>query len=262
MKTRQIETARGCRVEVLEAGQGAPLVFMHGAGGLFAENDFLARLAERYHVFAPWWPGYGPTSGEELLEDMLDFTLHGWDVIDALGLERPHLVGHSMGGMIAAEMACIAPHDLGKLVLVCPAGLWLDAHPIPDIFSLMPYELPGLLTYDPAVAMQLLAGAAELDFENMEVLKQFLVVNARQLGTAGKILFPIPNRRLSKRLYRLRAPTQILWGDNDKLIDPAYAGAWQVALPHAEVTRFARCGHMLPYEQTAGFVDAVTGFLG
>ena len=262
MKTRTIETKRGCQVELLEAGKGAPLVFMHGAGGLFAENAFLERLAERYHVFAPWWPGYGRSSGEELLEDMLDFALHGWDVVDALGLDKPHLIGHSMGGMIAAEMACIAPHDLAKLVLVCPAGLWLDAHPVVDIFSTMPYELPGLLTYDPNVAMALLAGAAELDFENMEVLKQFLVVNARQLGTAGKILFPIPNRRLSKRLYRLSAPTQLLWGANDKLIDPAYASAWQAALPHAQLARFERCGHMVPYEQTAAFVDAVARFLG
>jgi pimeloyl-ACP methyl ester carboxylesterase len=262
MKTRTIETRRGCRVEVLEGGAGQPLVYLHGAGGLFAQNPFLDRLAERYHVFAPWWPGYGGSSGEEKLEDMLDFTLHGWDVVEALGLTKPHLMGHSMGGMIAAEMAVVAPRDLSKLVLICPAGLWLDAHPIPDIFTLMPYELPGLLTYDPAVAMRLLAGAAELDFDNMEVLKQFLVINARQLGTAGKILFPIPNRRLSKRLYRLRAPTQILWGNDDKLIVPAYAAHWQSVLPEAELARFDQCGHMVPYEKADEFVAAVSSFLG
>ena len=261
MKKRTVETRRGCKVELLEGGSGQPLIFMHGAGGLFAENAFLDRLAERFHVFAPWWPGYGGSSGEEKLEDMLDFALHGWDVIDALDIERPHLMGHSMGGMIAAEMAVIAPRDLARLVLVCPAGLWLDAHPIPDVFALMPYELPPLLTYDPAVAMQLLSGTAGLDFTDMEVLKQFLVVNARQLGTAGKILFPIPNRRLSKRLYRLRAPTRILWGKDDRMIPPVYADAWQAALPHAEVVRFERCGHMVPYEKPAEFLAAVKAFL-
>src|SRR6185295_7383216 len=75
----------------------------------------------------------GESTGEELLEDMLDFALHGWDVVDALGVKRPHLVGHSMGGMIAAEMACLAPRDLGKLVLVAAPGLWIDTHPIPDL---------------------------------------------------------------------------------------------------------------------------------
>ena len=66
----------------------------------------------RISVFAPELPGYGESSGEELLEDMQDFALHGWDVVTALGLSKPHLVGHSMGGMIAAEMACLAPERL------------------------------------------------------------------------------------------------------------------------------------------------------
>src|SRR6266704_356952 len=105
MKTRMIETRRGARCRVLEGGTGKPLVFLHGAGGLFAENPFLDRLAERYHVFAPELPGHGESRGEELLDDMLDFTLHGWDVVAALEIERPYLVGHSMGGMMAAEMA-------------------------------------------------------------------------------------------------------------------------------------------------------------
>src|SRR5262245_24426833 len=128
MKSRLIETKRGAKVRVFEAGSGTPLVFLHGAGGLLAENLFLDRLAERYHVFAPEFPGYGESIGEELLDDMLDFTLHGWDVVATLGLSKPHLIGHSMGGMIAAEMACIAPHDLAKLVLVAPAGLWIPGH--------------------------------------------------------------------------------------------------------------------------------------
>jgi pimeloyl-ACP methyl ester carboxylesterase len=262
LQARSIETKRGCKVHLLEGGRGAPLVFMHGAGGLFPENPFLDALAERFHVFAPSWPGYGDSMGEDLLEDMLDFTLHGWDVVEALGIEKPHLVGHSMGGMIAAEMACVAPHDLAKLALVCPAGIWLDSHPIPDLFSLMPHELPPLIAHDPAVAMKLLAGAAELDFNNMEVLKQFLIINARQLGTAGKILFPIPNRRLSKRLYRLQAPTQIFWGESDKLIVREYAKRWKELIPHAQLVTFPECGHMIPYEKQDEFVAKLSAFLG
>ncbi|MGH7806189.1 MAG: alpha/beta fold hydrolase, partial [Candidatus Binatia bacterium] len=183
MKTRRIETKRGLEIRVHEAGKGAPLLFLHGAGGIFQENPFLDALAERYHVLAPEWPGYGESKGEEQLEDMLDFTLHGWDVVDALGLERPHLVGHSMGGMIAAEMACIAPNDLAKLVLIGPAGLWLDEHPIPDLYSLFPVELAPLLSHDPAVAMKLLVGEGGIDFDDFETLKAFLVLNARQMGT-------------------------------------------------------------------------------
>src|SRR5271165_552487 len=89
MNFRWIETARGAKVRVLEGGKGAPVLFLHGAGGLLAENPFLDRLAQRYHVLSPELPGYGESSGETLLEDMLDFALHGWDVVEALGLERP-----------------------------------------------------------------------------------------------------------------------------------------------------------------------------
>src|ERR1041385_4658065 len=138
MKWRMLDTKKGKRCRVLEAGSGAPTVFFHGAGGLLRDNPFLDRLAQRYHVFAPELPGYGESTGEELLEDMLDFTLHGWDVVDALGVDRPSLVGHSMGGMIAAEMACISPERPASLSLIAPAGLWLDAHPDRKSTSLKP----------------------------------------------------------------------------------------------------------------------------
>ena len=259
MRARVVETRRGAKVHVREAGAGVPLVFLHGAGGLFAENRFLEQLGEHFHVFAPAWPGYGESVGEELLEDMLDFTLHGWDVVDALGLERPHLVGHSMGGMIAAEMACVAPRDVGRLVLVAAAGLWLDDDPIPDLFSLLPEHLPPLLSHDPAVATRLLTGG--VDFDDPKALETFLITNARQLGTAGKILFPIPDRRLAKRLYRLRAPTLVIWGAEDRLIPPVYAAYWRRLVPSAEEVVIPEAGHMLAYERPEPFVEAVAGFL-
>jgi len=260
LKYQTIDTRKGTRCRVLEGGSGAPVVFFHGAGGLLADNPFLDQLAQRYHVFAPEWPGYGESTGEELLDDMLDFALHGWDVIDALGLSRPHLVGHSMGGMIAAEMACLAPRDLDKLALVAAAGLWMDEHPIPDIFALLPFQLAELLFDDPQKGQALLTGGADL--ADMEALKEFYLVSQRRLAMAGKILFPIPNRRLSKRLYRLTAPTLILWGAADRLIVPAYAARWQALIPAARVEMVEGAAHMLPYERPEAFVRAVTGFLG
>jgi pimeloyl-ACP methyl ester carboxylesterase len=248
MQERRIETKRGIKCRVLEAGQGAPVVFFHGAGGLFPEEPVLESLARRFHVYAPEWPGYGVETTEDKLEDMLDFALHGWDVVDALALDRkPSLVGHSMGGMIAAEMACIANQNVEKLALIGAAGLWLDAHPIPDLFSMLPFELAQVLFADPKSGEKFLT--AGVDFSNMDALQQFMVTNARRLGTAGKILFPIPNRRLSKRLYRLRAPTLLVWGAQDKLIPPVYAKRWQELVPHAKLAMIEAAGHMVPYEQ-------------
>ena len=260
MKALAIETRRGIKGRVLEAGAGEPLLFLHGAGGLLDDEPLLEQLSARYRVLAPEWPGYGEEASEDAIEDMLDFALHGWDVASALGLERPHLMGHSMGGMIAAEMACLAPAEVQKLVLLAPAGLWLDEHPIPDLFATLPFELAQLLFHDPARGVKLLTGG--VDFNDMDALQTFLVRNARRLGTAGKILFPIPNRRLAKRLYRQTAPTLVLWGADDRFIPPVYAERWKELLPDAEVVSIERAGHMLPYEQPEACADAIARFLG
>jgi pimeloyl-ACP methyl ester carboxylesterase len=260
MKWRTIDTKRGVRCRVFEGGSGAPLVYFHGAGGLLKDNPFLDALAQRHSVFAPEWPGYGESSGDELLEDMLDFALHGWDVIDALGLTRPNILGHSMGGMIAAEMACLAPRDVGKLVLASPAGLWIDAHPIPDVFAMLPFEIANIMFADPQKGQSMMTGGADLS--DIEALKDYYIASQRRLAMAGKILFPIPNRRLSKRLYRLTAETLIVWGALDRLIIPAYAKRWQSLIPKARVEMIDGAGHMLPYEQPDAFVAAVQKFLG
>jgi pimeloyl-ACP methyl ester carboxylesterase len=260
MNERKIQTKRGAKVRVLEGGSGAPLLFLHGAGGFFVENAFLDQLAKRYHVYAPEQPGWGDSTGEELLDDMLDFALHGWDVAAALDLEKPHVVGHSMGGMIAAEMAAIAPNDLAKLVLVGAAGLWIPEQPIADLFTLLPHEYPNLLFHDPEKGMALLTGG--LDFSNLEVLAEFYIANSRRMAQAGKILFPIPNRRISKRLYRVTAPTLVVWGANDKLVPAAYGERWKESIAGARLETIAEAGHMVPYEQPERFVSVVSQFLG
>ena len=260
MNTITITTKRGARVRVLEGGDGAPLVFLHGAGGLLADSPFLDTLARRYHVYAPEFPGFGDSTGDELLDDMLDFTLHGWDVMATLGLRRPHLVGHSMGGMIAAEMACIAPNDLDKLVLVCPPGLWIPEHPLPDLYSLLPFEFAALLFHDPVAGAALLTGG--LDFANVDAIGEFYIANAKRMGIAGKILFPIPNRGIAKRLYRLTAETTLIWGRSDQLIPLVYAERWKSLVPSAKLVLIEEAGHMVPYEQPDRFAAAVAAYLG
>ena len=147
MDLKTIQTER-VPVRYYEGGAGQPLVFLHGAGGLDMDLDFLESLARKFHVYAPLVPGYGDSEECAELRDMLDFTLHTWDVVERLGLKDPILAGHSMGGMIASEMAAVAPNDVSRLALIAPAGLWMDEHPIPDIFAMLPYQLPGYLFYD------------------------------------------------------------------------------------------------------------------
>jgi pimeloyl-ACP methyl ester carboxylesterase len=262
VNARTLETRKGARVRVLEAGpdDGRPVVFLHGVAGLLDENRFLELLAERHRVLAPELPGYGESAGEDLLEDMLDFALHGWDVVEGLGVSRPVLIGHSMGGMIAAEMACLAPGALDRLVLVDPMGMWLDEHPVPDLFSFLPYEFGDVLFHDPEGGAALLTGG--MDFSDDDALRDFMVVNARRLGTAGKILYPVPNRRVSKRLYRAVVDTLVVWGESDRLVPPAHADRWAELLPCASVARIADAGHMVPYERPEALAREVIAFLG
>src|SRR6202012_1788706 len=99
----------------------------------------------------------------------------GWDVVGPLVLKNPILVGHSMGGMIAAEMAALAPNDVSRLVLVCPAGLSLDDHPIVDLFSLLPFEIPKYLFHDVEAGAKLMTSG--LDMSDPNFLQTYLVRN-------------------------------------------------------------------------------------
>lgn len=259
LQSRILNLGRGVKIQVHEGGQGAPLVFLHGAGGLLPSgNAFLDGLVEHFKVYVPMLPGYDESEGEDALRDMLDFTLHAFDVLDALKLRRPLLVGHSLGGMIAAEMAAVSPHEVEQLVLAAPAGLWLADHEIPDLFATMPFDLPRMLFHDAEVGTKLLTAGA--DFSDLNALGAFLVENARRLGLAGKVLFPIPERGLQRRLYRVRAKTLLLWGESDALIPPVYADEFRRLIPHAHLHTIAAAGHMLMYEQPHAFVDAIRKF--
>ncbi len=256
-----LDVAGGRRnIRVFEAGDGRQLVFLHGAGGLTEDSPFLAALARRWHVFAPLLPGYGDSEGAEHLRDMLAVTLHSFDVIEALGLDRPTLVGHSMGGMIAAEMAAVAPREVDRLGLIAPAGLWLDAHPVPDLFSKLPHELPALLFHDPELGERMMTAGGDLD--DPKFLEAFLVRNTRQLAMAGKLLFPIPDRGLVERLYRVRAKTVIVWGESDRMIPPAHGDAFCRAIAGAELIRVPAAGHMVIVEQPEAVIAALTRLEG
>jgi len=175
-----------------------------------------------------------------------------------LKLRKPIVAGHSMGGMIAAEMAAIARTEVANLCLLAPAGLWLDDHPIADIFSKLPYELPGLLFHDAQAGTGLLAPGG--DMNDPEFLKQFLVMNARRLGMAGKILFPIPDRGLGQRLQRIAARTLIVWGTEDVLIPPVYGHAFKKAISKSKLVRIAKAGHAVGQEKPAAVLKAIKEF--
>lgn len=252
---RKIAT-RAAEVNVLSGGTGPDLLFLHNAGGVTAENPFLLALAKKYRVFAPQLPGYGDSGDSDNIRDMLDVTLHSFDVLEALGLEKPILVGHSLGGMIAAEMAALRPREVDKLCLIASAGLWLDAYPVPDIFTLLPREFPAYMFHDAEAGAKMMATGGNMN--DPAFLIPFLVTNARQLGMAGKFLFPIPDRGLKERIHRISARTILVWGDSDRIFPAPYAQAFKSLVPGAEFVSIPDAGHQVVLEQT----DAVMAAIG
>lgn len=251
-------------IEVLEAGEGTPLLFLHGAGGIPVWEGVLPLLAREYRVHAPLLPGFGQSTGLDYIEDNLDLTLHGFDVMEALGLERPYVLGESMGGWIAAEMAALRPREVGRLALAAPAGLWRDAAPVPDMFGMMTDELVPYLFHDQncSAAQRMLGIRALLSDKDDRTQEQveFLITLARGFRTAAKFLFPIPERGLERRLFRIGAPTLVVWGKQDRFMEPVYADIFAEKIRGARVEMVDRAGHLIGLERPEPYAEAVVKF--
>lgn len=255
--SRLIDVAGGRnRIRVHEVGDGEPLLFLHGAGGLMRDDRMLAALATRHRVYAPMLPGYEDSTGEDRIRTMLDVVLLSYDVMDALGLSRPLVVGLSMGGMIAAEMAALAPNEIERLCLVSSAGLWLEKHPMPDLFSFLPQEFPSYLFHDVELGKTLMAPGG--DITDVKFLADFMVMNAKRLGMAGKMLFPIPDRGLSERLYRIKARTLLIWGEEDRLTPLPYGHAFKDAIADARLVTIPQAGHLVGHEKPDEVLKALS----
>jgi pimeloyl-ACP methyl ester carboxylesterase len=258
MKTQQKIGGERFEVEMQVFGSGAPLLFLHGAGGLIGIDPFLEELGKDFKVVAPHLPGYGESSGGELIEDVVDACLFYHQLMDDLGIETAHVVGHSMGGMLAAELAALDVHRIGKLVLVCPAGFWLEQFPLPDPFAMDLSVLAAHLFHDPKSPMSQMFSTIPTDPQQ---LADMYVERTKRLTQASRFLWPIPERGLKKRAWRIAAPTLVVWGESDRLIPPIYADEFTSRIRNSLSVVIEQAGHMVMYEQPQAFVNTVRDFL-
>jgi pimeloyl-ACP methyl ester carboxylesterase len=246
---------------VHRAGSGDPVVFLHGAAGLVWDS-FLDGLAERYTVYAPEHPGttLGDPDGIRALDDLWDLVLYYDELFDALALDAPAVIGHSFGGMVAAEIAATLRNRVSKLVLISAIGLWRDDEPIPNFLVMTPEELVPYVVADPngPVAADLLA-APDLESDAGQTA---VIQSTWSLACTGKFIWPIPDRGLRKRLHRITAPTLIVWGHQDRLVTTAYADEFAAAIKGSRVEVLEGAAHLPHVEQPARTLAAVTGFLG
>ena len=243
------------KTRVLRAGAGDPILYLHGAGGLFWD-PFLDGLAAGREVVAPEHPGFGQSQGLEAVEDLWDLVLYYNELLDELGLSRVTVVGHSFGGMVAAELAATNPERVERLVLIAPLGLWLDEHPVPDISGIPAKRLPGLILADPTGPLAAMLPAPDPTDPDS------LLAAVNNITSILQFIWPLPDKGLHKRLYRVRAPTQLIWGAEDRLVHPAYGPAFAAAISGAQLEVVAGAGHLPQLEQPERVAALVGAFLG
>lgn len=242
------------KIRVLQAGAGDPLLYLHGAGGLFWD-PLMDALAGSHRVVAPEHPGAGESHGLERVEDLWDLVLYYNELLDELGIERATVVGHSFGGMVAAELAATSPQRVERLVLIAPLGLWRDDHPVVDLSGVPPATLPELLLADPTGPLAALLPAP--DPSDPEQLFRASLTMASIL----QFTWPLPDKGLAKRLYRLKAPTLLVWGAEDRLVHPAYGDDFGAALRDARLEVIPGAGHLPQLEQFDATRAAIEAFL-
>ena len=248
---------RGLTARFLEAGQGEPVLYLHGAIGSKDWNPFLDILAREYSVFAPLQPGFEEVDGLEGLSDVVDLALYYFDLLDELRVERVKVVGHFLGGMVATEMAALCPHYVDRLVLSSPAGFWLDDAPIPDIFIMNDGEIRANMWHDSQSPSAL---AAVPEQESEENRSDRLLERNIDLAAASKFLWPIPDRGLGRRIHRVKAPVLLLWGEEDRIVPPVYAQEFSSRLENVKTVMLARCGHLAMLEEPERFALEVGEF--
>lgn len=243
-----------CRVWT--KGSGPRLGFLAGLGGLPRWLPFLDRLAERRTVIAPSLPGYPGATGHTELDSHLDWILAVRQIVGGAGLAGTDLVGASVGGAFAAEMAAIFPGHVRRLALIAPFGLFDEQEPAADPWAQRKDELPGLMCADAANWNELVAppeGANSVEWP---------IEMTRASEAAARAFWPLGNTRLEKRLGLISAPTLILWGDRDALLPPSYAGKFAQGINKgingaARVETVENAGHLAYLDQPDAVARAV-----
>ena len=263
MVTATVQTVpiRHCNFEakVKSAGSGPPLLYLHAAAGPIWD-PFVEGLCERHTVYAPHHPGTGDSVRESIyaVESLWDLVLIYDELLDALNLSSVPVIGSSFGGMMACELAAHRPERISKMIVLSPIGLWRDDAPVAPYMLMPPEELAATLYKhldSPAVQ-------AALQMPNDP--KQVAVITADliwALGATGKFVWPIPDKGLKKRLHRIKAPTMIVWGEDDALISSIYAKEFADRIANSRIEIIKDCGHVPQVERLEILKPLVTKFL-
>jgi len=263
--TLTVDTRLG-PVQVRRGGSGAPIVYLHSAAGEGEGLPLLPELARHFDVIAPMFPGFGGSEGIEQIDGMEDAVFHLLDLFERLGLGPCSVMGLSLGGWMAAELATRYPEKITKLILANPAGLYVPGANIKDIFGRTPSQMAGDLFADqnhPVAALmhqmdKLITegGGASIPFEMIKPQIQSMTATAR-LGWNPYL----HNPKLQSRLWRITAPTLVVRSDKDTLVPAPHCETYAREIPNARLVHMPDTAHMVVLEQPAKLADIVAEFI-
>jgi pimeloyl-ACP methyl ester carboxylesterase len=253
-KTESYE-ADGGRVNVFRAGAGAPLLYLHPAGGAGIWYPYHDLLAERFEVFAPDHPGFGLSDTLPWTEAIDDYVYHYLAFLDRYEMERVDVVGASLGGWMAAELAVHHPERIRRLVLLSPIGLRIPGHSVADLFGMTRDELVAALFHDRAIGEAAFPADVDLD-----VIMQIFKENTAFARIAWNPF--CANPKLERRLDRITSPTLVLWGDDDRTVPIEHGRRYAERIPNAELKVIPESGHAMLSEQPEAVVNEIVAFLG
>ncbi len=240
----------GCKTHLRRGGKGRPLLFLHGASGAPVILPFMEKLAARFDVLVPEHPGYGLSDEPEWLENIHDVAYFYLDFLRKLNLSAVSVVGSSMGGWIAMEMAVRDTSRIASLVLVSPAGISAPGVEPADIFLMPPEEVIRNLFFDQKLAEARLA--EPMTPEALDLALKNRHTTAR-LAWEPRLHDPF----LPKWLHRIDVPVKLIWGEHDRILPVGFVEHYKKLLPKAEIHIVKGAGHLPQAEKPGEFCDIV-----
>ena len=247
-------SVNGCRVRLMRGGAGAPVVILHGASGP-AWLPYMAKLAANYDVIAPEHPGFGESESPDWLDNIHDLAYYYLDFLEQLDLRNVHLVGISLGGWMAAELAVRNTERLASLTLSGAAGMYVKGVEQIDTFLRTDEQRLRDYFFDQKKADEMIARVLSPEQED-RALKHRTIVAKLTWQPRGH------DPHLEKWLHRIDVPTLLIWGDHDRLFPKEHAFAYQKLIPGSKAVIVPECGHVPQAEKPDAFLAEFEAFIG
>jgi pimeloyl-ACP methyl ester carboxylesterase len=242
-------------VTLTDRGEGRPFLLLHGGAGPMSVDGFadLLSASGAARVLVPVHPGFGGTPRPDGLDSISALARLYGKLLDDLGLTDVIVIGSSIGGWIAADLATLGSPRVAGVVLVDAAGLQLPDHPAADFFSLTMDQVADLSYYNP--------DAFRIDIDALPApAKAAMAGNRAALGVYGGAAMADPG--LLARLPAVAVPVLVTWGEADRMIPPEHGEAYAKSIPGAEFLLIPRAGHMPQLEAPDELLRAVLAFAG